>query len=282
MNKGTGSSTTVIRNLPSWAEDSAKIYMERSNALFKANRGSLYSGEVYAVQSQDEIDAIESIANRGRGGDVLAADGIEYANNSLNGVLLSGLDSEFVGVVSDVLDSVKVTYDNLIAPLIDGDSPYLVGGNEEHLALSLTETQVYYDSQESKLYHSNYLNERMRQDLIVPQAIGLGYQSVVDAELLRMSGLYAREYEQGSLEAEYRLWYDARLNEVRSLEILGNAVRSIVGAERTTTTPNYKPSVISTIAGGAMAGAGMGMAFGPMGMAVGAIGGIGLGAMSSQ
>lgn len=285
MNKGSGSSTTVIRNLPSWADNSAATYLERAKKLYNENKDTEYTGSIYAKQAQDEIDAINALAERGRGGDPLVAVGIDYTKNVLYGSFLEGNDADFRKAVSNVIDSAKSTYDNNIKSYIDGDSPYLMGDDKEHLVLDLVNTQIFYDSEETKLSFLNYHNERSRQDRVLSHAIELGYQSVADAELLRTAGLYAREYEQGSLDAEYRKWFDARINEVRNLEILGNAVRSLVGAERTVSTPNYKPSPLGTIMGAALTiGGAVGgfMLGGPPGLMIGSTAGQGVGSVANS
>lgn len=281
MNKGSGSSTTVIRNLPTWAEESARTYLRRARRLFNENKDAEYTGSIYAKQTQDEIDAINALAERGRSGDPLVTTGIDYTKNVLYGSLLDGNDADFRKAVSNVIDNVKNTYRDELEPFLAGDSPYLMGDDKEHLALSLVAVQPLYDGAETTLYSRNYHNERSRQNRVLSHAIELGYQSVADAELLRAAGLYAREYEQGSLDAEYRKWFDARINEVRSLEILGNAVRSLVGAEKTISTPNYKPSAMGGMMGGAMSGAAMGTMIMPgWGTAIGAVAGLAMGAAS--
>ena len=72
--------------------------------------------------------------------------------------------------------------------------------------------------------------------------------------MLRQAGVYAREFDQGSKMDAWERYNEAAILPVRNLDILGNAVRTVMSTSRSQATKYYKPPVWSQIAGVAITG----------------------------
>ena len=73
-------------------------------------------------------------------------------------------------------------------------------------------------------------------------------------EMLRQAGTYVREYLQKGYENDWEKWNDEMILPVRNIDILGNAVRTILSTYRQTSVKYYRPPMIAQIAGIAIAG----------------------------
>lgn len=295
MSGSKGSSTTIVKTLPPWVESDSADDKDSLHAVRKYLKWAEqvraeketwvgYEEKTYADQTTNEKDGIEGLADRGKNGDPVINIGITYINSVLNGNYLDGTRSEFTKTLENVVDKPKSTFDTIYNML--GGKPYCVGDmSNDNLAQELCDTDRYYDRISSVLYAKNYNSERRRQEHALSYGVEYGKQEVIDAEILRMAGLYAREYNQGSLEDAYKLWYDRQTTKVRRVEVLGNAIRSLVGTHEHITRPYYRPSPMIGIMGGAMAGAAAGFMLSggnPLGAGIGAIAGSALGFISSN
>lgn len=104
------------------------------------------------------------------------------------------------------------------------------------------------------MYYDDYTQERDLQEDGMIHATPYGLQCIRDMEMLRKAGVYAREYEQGGYQDAWERWNEEQILPMRNLDILGNAVRTILSTYRQQTTTYYKPPVWSQIAGIALAG----------------------------
>jgi len=285
MNTSSGSSTTVVNKLPDYIHpdksecevDAIQSYLQWAQKIYNDKDENFlpYDKETFHKQEQDEIDGIEGLAARGRNGDDLIENKAKpYLENVLAGNYLLGNASDFRTARDNTINKPKSTFISEILPEI-GCNPYIAGfATGENLAKELAEEQKYYDRMEKRLYAINYKSERRRREQALPYGVEYGKQDVVNREVLRMAGLYQREYNQGKLEDDYKMWYDEMTTKARVLEVLGNAIRSLVGTHSAITTPYYRPSPVVATMGGAMSGAMAGFTFGgPTGAAIG--GGIG-------
>jgi len=256
-----------------WAE---RLFEEKNPELWR------YNDDTYASQDGYEISAINKLANRGRNGDSLIKNNaIPYIEGVLDGNYLTGTKAEFITMLDKVIDKPKETIEDILDEI--GISLYVMGDlSNSNLAKESVDETKYYDRMGAFIKVQNYKSERRRQEHALGYGIEYGKQDVVDAEILRMSGLYFREYEQGRLSDVYKKEYDKLVTKVRRLEILGNAVRSLVGSQSAKTEPYYRASPIVGILGGAMTGAVSGAMLASSLMAEGAkIGGMGAGAFGA-
>ena len=276
MNTSKGSATTVVDKLPNYVKEyvfsgvdennktapyGEKGYLPWADALARDKENDdlwKYDDATYADQDIYETDGINKLADRGRNGDPLIRDkAIPYIESVFDGDYLPGTKAEFTTMLDKVTDKPKDTFEDILAEI--GTSLYVVGDlSSSNLAKEVVEDTKYYDRITSFVKAQNYKSERRRQEHALSYGVEYGKQAVIDAETLRMSGLYQREYEQGKLIDAYKKEYDKLVTKVRRLEILGNAVRSLVGSQEAETRPYYRPSPVVGIMGGAMAGAAMG------------------------
>lgn len=296
MNSSKGTATTVMDKLPSYVKEyifsshskkgsadyGKRGYLPWADDLYRDNDydelWNYTDGATYAAQDSNETSGINKLANRGRNGDgLIKNNAIPYIEGVLNGYYLTGTRSEFITMAGKVTDKPKATFEDVLLEI--GTSLYVVGDlSGGNLAKESIDDTKYYDRIGAFIKHQNYVSERRRQEHAIGFGVEYGKQAVVDAEILRMSGLYQREYEQGGLVDTYKKEYDKLVTKVRRLEILGNAVRSLVGSQEATTRPYYRPSPIVGIMGGAMSGAASGAMLATSIMAEGAtIGGMGAG-----
>lgn len=281
MNSKSGTATTTAQGLPSWVIDGRhpQGLLNRAWKLYDQFKdGNVYSGQTYADQTQEEIDGIARLAARGRNGDSTIDVVVGDAEAILNDDYLDGNTPDFVYITDLTMQNATNMYGSQITPNLGGKL-YCVGDlSNDNLADALDDTTVYDDILSARLYVRNRSNERSIQDSVVSIAVELGRQAIVDADALRMAGLYQREYDQGKLEDNYKIWYDGEVSKVRYLEVLGNAIRGLVGTQVATTRPYYRPSPMVGMMGGAMSGAATGTMVMPgIGTAIGGFAGALLG-----
>mgnify|MGYP001582821822 CR=1 FL=1 len=299
MNSSKGSATTVVDKLPNYVKEyvfsgvdennktapyGEKGYLPWADALARDKENDdlwKYDDATYANQDTYEIDGINKLVDRGKNGDPLIRDkAIPYIEGVIDGDYLPGTKAEFITILDNVIDKPKVTFEDILDEI--GTSLYIVGDlSNSNLAKDIVEDAKYYDRISAFVKAQNYKAERRRQEHALSYSVEYGKQAVVNAEILRMAGFYQREYEQGELADAYKKEYDRLVSKVRRLEILGNAVRSLVGSQEAETRPYYRPSPIVGIMGGAMAGAAMGTMIAPgIGTGIGAAAGAIMGLLS--
>lgn len=259
------------------------------NPILDSN-GNYIEISTYAEQDTKEKEGIKKLAYRGRYGySIIKNKAIPYIEDVLDGNYLTGTKAEFNTMLENVMDKPKKTFETIMDEI--GTSLYAIGDlSSGNLAKENIADSKYYDRTESLIKAQNYKSERRRQEHAINYGIEYGKQSVIDAETLRMAGLYQREYKQGKLTDAYKKDYDKLVTKIRRLEILGNAIRALVGTHEAETKPYYRPSPIVGIMGGAMAGAAAGaMLAAPtggmsilVGALIGAAGGGLLGGLSSM
>jgi hypothetical protein len=120
----------------------------------------------------------------------------------------------------------------------------------EKLAQQLMELSV-------EIFGENYSQERERRVSSWGYGITFGTEDLKDAEFLRQSGLYEREYTQGLYTTNYQIWKAEQVAGAERLQILTNAIKALVGSSTTETRPFFQPGAMAQIAGLAMSGLSM-------------------------
>lgn len=270
MGGSKSSSTTTVKRLPDYCEPYVKSYLTRaetlSNEAFDPYWDDPGADPTYADQDAYETAGITALAARGRAGNTTITKGITLVSAILNGDYLLGTDAFFQDVLSDAHDALANAVTTDILPII-GKTTFLVGDlSGETLADTICAgtTAKYSARMQAFLYGKNYVTGRMDQHQGLQFGVEYASQPFKDAEVLRRAGLYQREYDQGALEDEYKKWTEEEMAQVARLNILGNAIRALVGSQVTKTSPLYKPSPVISMVGGAMVGAAAGGAVGGM------------------
>lgn len=259
---GGGSYNTIEENpLPDWAQDEVAWYLSEANRISGDPSAYVtYSGITYAPRNINETDGIAALSIRGIDGSPTVIKGTTLLTAISDGDKINAnpkTDDSFGKIAEIGIEAFEeevlpaITIAALQAGRYGGDSFHRL---QAKAAKKLMDNFIDVADEH---YAESYLNERTIQNQGLPANIAFGNQDIVDAELLHQAGMYEREYQQGVLEDEFRKWLDEQEGSVRRLEILGNAIRAMVGAQVTKTEPYYRPNDWSKIAGIALAGVGM-------------------------
>jgi hypothetical protein len=259
---GGGSHNTINENpLPDWAQPSVENYLSRANTLSgDPSEYETYSGITYAPRNQNEIDGIAALTARGTNGSPTIAKGVTFLTAVVDGDKINAnpkADDSFDKLAEIAIEAFEeevlptITITALRMGRYGGDSFHRLQAKAAKKAMD-----SFVDLADNH-YAGNYFNERGVQNRGLPANIVFGNQDVVNAELLHQAGMYEREYQQELLEDAFRKWLDEQEGSVRRLDIMGNAIRAMVGAQVTTTEPYYRPGEWSEVAGIALAGVGL-------------------------
>jgi hypothetical protein len=140
-------------------------------------------------------------------------------------------------------------------PIIQHQHVFSFGGSDHNIeevkAAKLMMTKI---NEIAKMFYEDYIQERQFMHQGMAHATPYGLQCIRDGEMLRQAGAYEREYAQGGLQDAWDHYNEVQILPIRNLDILGNAVKSILSTMRTSTTQYHRPSNLSQIAGFAIAG----------------------------
>lgn len=226
----------------------------------------------YAPQNADELEGIDRIVKRSNGlayvgapgdyiiGKTIATKGETEIRNNLDGLKFN------INPKADMLwtrrkEEVLQEWTEEILPRVNSVANLNgVFGSSGHHIMQAKEAEKVMKrliAISAEIYGQDYHAERDLQAIALELGVSYAKQEINDADMLRQAGLYKREYEQGRLEDLYRAHKRESDRMIKLLEILGNAVRTGMGAQVSKTQPMYQPSTISQVAGIALAGAGM-------------------------
>ena len=198
-----------------------------------------YSGSISAPQDVNELTGISRLATRGTSGNATITQAHTLVHNTINGVGLAGLPATLTSTMNGKSTSSFLTIQALI-----GKKSFYIGDPRNPLAQDLTidTASTYQGRLNAKLEDDNYRLERANQDAALGLGIELAKQSAINAETLRMAGLYMREYNQGTYELASKLFVEQEEFNVFKLEIFGNCLRAMTGSQQTTTSQDNQAS----------------------------------------
>lgn len=261
MGGGGGGSSTIQENaLPDYAQPYVIDFLDRSKILYTAGLGAFYTGPTYALQNANEVVGIAAIISRATSGHPINTAAQTLIQNTLDGIKFGfnpKMDALFTARVDMLLrDFTEITLPDLhnealsIGRFGGGSHNAMISRSAENLAMDITKVA-------EEIYAGDFSYERERRVLNLGMDIPYGSEDIKDAEFLRQAGLYNREWLQGKYTDAFQKWKDEQIREIKNLEILGNAIRSLVGAQTISTVPFYSPSPFAQVAGIAVAGLGM-------------------------
>jgi hypothetical protein len=297
MGSSHGSSTTVVKRLPDYASSYVLAFLDRAATLAAETYVPFWdavggSAVTHYPQTANETTALTALETRGRSGNTTIAKASDLVQSIIEGDQLDGSDSEFQGVLTKFHDTFSLAVLNEVVPLVGGSLYYVGDLSGENLAQNLATPLIteYSSRVQRVMTGKNYKRARTDQIRVLSMGIEYAGQPYVDAEILRTAGLHQRHYDQEELNDLYNRWLDEETGPIQKLELLGNAIRALVGTQYTKSEPIYKPNpamamVASGVSGaisGAMIGSQVGAGFTGYGAAIGAVAGLALGAMSSQ
>jgi hypothetical protein len=257
---GGATGTTTIQESPlpdyPWMNNAVQEYLTRAN-LLSVNLYAPYTGITYAPRNVNESSGITAMATRAMNHHQIITDGLALIDDELTNEMfnINPKSDDAYAKRKDVLMQIfneetlpRIDYEALIAGAF--------GSSGHHVMQSIaTEKLVETLARTSDdIYMTDYDREREKRMLATGHTITYGTEDVFDAEFLRQAGLYNREYWQGFYTDQYNRWKANQINQIRNNEILGNAIRAMVGAQVSEIKPYYLPSPISQVAGIAMTG----------------------------
>lgn len=260
---GSGSNTVTEKLLPDYAKHYVIKYMKRAKTLADPNNyeyDAEYNGDTYAEQHAYETEGITALSDRARNGSTIVAKGIDVLESIFDGTVLTE-NSTLDDLYEKESEALTQEFTEEILPDIDNEAVALlmVGSSGHQIQQAKASERVLKAllGVGRDIYHNDYETARDMQNNVLDDGIVYGHESIRDNELLRQAGLYQREYKQGKKTDKFNKWKAEQDIIIKKLEILGNAIRAVIGAQVTKTEPFYRVSPISQIAGLALAGAGM-------------------------
>ena len=253
---GGGNSVTYTNLLPTYIpgfQDWTEEYLTEAATLAAGNFFP-YPDPTYAAQNLNETDGIAKVAFRGRYGSQVELDGKAHLRDLYDGLKINQ-NTKLDAFMAAKLEELMEEMDWEILPTIRMNHSFAWGGSEHNIAEAKAAAVMMRKINEfSRMYYEDYQQERDLQEHGMIHATPYGLQCIRDMEMLRTAGVYVREYLQGSYTDAWEQHNENQILAMRNLDILGNAVRTILSTYREQTTKYYKPSTMAQIAGIAMTG----------------------------
>jgi hypothetical protein len=242
---------TYVPNMVGWAA----LYLEQSATLSAGNNFTSYTGSTYAIQNANEIAGIAALVSRGTNGSLIEAHGETYLRKLFAGGYI-GTNPYLDDAFQKLIDEQIQLFDEDVLPAIEDDHAFSFGGSEYNVdeAKASEKLMTAINAIIEKIYFDDYQNERKIQDAGMNHAAIYGQRGIRDAEIRRSAAVYAREYLQGSYKDNWAKWNEDQIIPIRNLDIIGNALKTVIGTTRTAATQYYKPPAIAEMAGIAMTG----------------------------
>ena len=253
---GSGDSVSYTNLIPTYIpgfQDWTVEYLASAASLSMSNY-TPYPGTTYALQTGNETGGITALATRGSTGSTIESLGKAHLEDLYDGVKLN-VNSKVAASYTKKIEALLDDFDNQIMPTIQRQHVFSFGGSDHNAAEALASKMMMAKINEiAKAFYDDYVQERSFMQQGMAHATPYGLQAIRDMDMLRQAGTYAREYEQKGYENDWEKWNDEMTFPIRNLDILGNAVRTILSTYRQTSTKYYRPPVIAQIAGLAIAG----------------------------
>jgi len=242
---------TYISGFQGWVE----AYMAEAQYIgLTVPNYTVYSGPTYAAQDANETDGISALATRGQYGSSVELDGKTYLQN-LFADSYFGANPKLDDAYSAQIDELLQELNEVVLPAIRDQYAFAYGGSQHNIAEARATQKTTEKIMEiARLYYEDYVRERGAQQAGMKHITPYGLQCIRDMEMLRQAGVFAREYAQGGLETAWQKWNEDQIIPIRNLDILGNAVKTVVGTTRTSSTQFFKPPKLAQIAGIALTG----------------------------
>jgi hypothetical protein len=256
---GAGSYAVAESPLPDYAAANVQTYLYNANALSNTAYAA-YTGTTYAPRTSAETDGIVATAARATSGHAIISGAETLLQDVLDGDKFNTnpkVAAHFASLKEQILFDFKTrTLPGIHrAALLSGNW----GSSGHHIMQTKAADEVIQrlSNIAEELFGGDYNDEREYQFSAAGRAIPYGMEEAKDMDILKQAGLYEREYQQGAIDDLFKKWKEIEMYKVKRLEILGNAIRAMVGAQVVSTKPIYRPSDWSQIAAIASTGIGV-------------------------
>ena len=303
---GGGTTTTVQKSDPwegqqaflnSWKVENGKYMGTMPEAYRLYITGQMapdyYEGNTVAGQSDWTQQALQMQADRAQNGSQLINDASTSMGNVVTGQALAGnqglntlnqMAQEDNPYVDELYNRANSQAQAGINASFNAAGRY---GSGAHAAASADAAnnlanQMYgslWDKRASAAQSAGQLyNQGVGQQILgAGQAQQLGNQAYTDAAALSEAGGVMDDYNQQLINADIDRWNYDQNKALQALSNYNQLIQGNYGGTSTSTgqVQNYGGSTLGNVAGGALAGAGIGSYFGPLGaVAGGALGGL--------
>jgi len=253
---GSGSQAVQESPLPDYAAAKVQVYLSTAETL-SALAYTAYTGTTYAARTVDETDGIIAIATRAAAGHSIISGAETLLRSTIDGDKINTnpkLADHFAALKEKaILDFRRRTLPGIHrVALLSGNW----GSSGHHImqTKAVEELVERLDNIAEEVFGGDYNDEREYQFTAPSRALSYGMETAKDMDMLKQAGLYEREYQQGAIDDHFKRWKEVELYKVKRLEILGNAIRAMVGAQVVSTSPLYRPSDWSKMAAIALVG----------------------------
>lgn len=257
---GSGSGNSSTNLIPSYAQEDVKYYVLEMKKLSEDDLMFSYTNETYATQAFNETDGIDRLATRAVNGSSIITKGETLQRDTLDGAKLNS-NPKLDDLFSKRKEVIIQEFDEDTLPKINAAFNAIgrFGGGSHHVAQAKAADAVMKRIADIavEVYGAGYWAERAIQIASLDFAIAYGTQEVKDIELQRKVGLFKREYAQGASEDTFRRDRAAVDARIKRIEILGNAIRTVLGSHVTRVEPMHIPGPFAQMAGFALAGMGL-------------------------
>lgn len=270
------SRTTTVNEPPAFIQPYMQYGAQQGRALYETGGPQYYGGNTVVPFSEQTENALGRTEQRALQGSPVNQAAQGYATRTLN----SAPTSQFGGASNPYLDA---TF-NKAADSVQQRLGTQFAGSGRNIEASRAVNADELNNLATGLYGGAYESERnrMAQDLSQQRAHQFGVaglaptlanQDYVDLNALQGVGGQVEDLTGRLMEDQAARWDFSQNAPQHNLDnYIARITGGYPGGTQTNTTPTYRNRT-SGAAGGAMAGAQMGSAFGPWGTAIGAIGG---------
>lgn len=242
---------TYIPNIQTWATAYIQSALDMAGT---PGNFTEYTNPTYAAQNANELAGIAALALRGTGGATVEAYGKDYLRDLYDGLRLN-TNSKIAAFYAKKIEALLEEFDDSVMPIIQHQHVFSFGGSDHNIEEAKAAKKMMARINEIALmFYEDYIQERQLMHQGMAHATPYGLQCIRDGEMLRQAGAYEREYAQGALQDVWDHYNEVQILPIRNLDILGNAVKTILSTSRTQTVQYHRPSTLSQIAGFAIAG----------------------------
>lgn len=257
---GGGTSTTI-------AEPAAEVkpylapFMERATGL--SNKPyEAYTGQTVAGQNPYQTQAISSIANRAATGSPVQQAGQGVAYDTLTGQYLDPASNPWLAKTYGMAArDLSQNYANTVAPNINSSfslaGRYGSGAHQNAMNMANQTLGQELGDLGTSIYGGAYGQERQNMMNTMMGSPQLAASDYADYQQMLGAGDIVQNQQQNELTDLYNRWAQQQQYPYSQLDVIGNALRTTMGAGGKTSVYGPETNPAGQLAGLALAGAGL-------------------------
>ncbi len=244
-------SSTSVKEIPTWAQPSAQDLLARGSELSKKPY-EVYGGQRIAGLNDQQLTGFNAIQNRALNGSAEETNARGNFNDVMSGKFLSPDSNPYLkSMANTAMNDVQTRVNSQF-----GGNNYGTTAHQETLARALGDAAT-------NMYGQNYVNERNNQAkyaIMTPQFGNIDYNNA--QQLVGIGDIYRQE-NQDQLNTQYGDWVAQQNQPYRQLDVLANALGASVGGQGSVQAAGYSSNPYTAnryanAVGGALAGSQLG------------------------